>query len=90
MEHHHPSVTHDIKTIYSMTRVNLVDRLKVHVRIFFNSPLPCKPDPLKQTKRAIHLMLDVCTDINMTTWLRITLYVVQEHGYKKIPLDFIQ
>jgi hypothetical protein len=25
----------------------------------------------------------------MTTWLRITLYVVQEDRYKKIPLDFI-
>ena len=35
-------------------------------------------------------MLDVWTDINMTAWLGIVLYVVLDDGYKKFPLDFIQ
>jgi hypothetical protein len=29
-------------------------------------------------------------DINMTAWLGIVLYVVQDDRYKKIPLDFIR
>ena len=34
-------------------------------------------------------MLDIWTDINMTAWLGIVLYVVLDDGYKKFPLDFI-
>ena len=41
-------------------------------------------------KGAVHLALDVWTNINMTAWLGVTLYVVQADGYKKFPLDFIQ
>jgi hypothetical protein len=29
------TITHDIKTIYSMTSLNLADRLKVHITFLF-------------------------------------------------------
>jgi hypothetical protein len=45
---------------------------------------------LKKTQGAVHLALDVWTDINMTAWLGVTLYMVPEDGYKKVPLDFIR
>ncbi|KAH9008006.1 hypothetical protein EDB84DRAFT_1599293 [Lactarius hengduanensis] len=45
---------------------------------------------LQKTKGAVHIALDVWTDINMTAWLDITLYMVQEDGYRKVPLDFIR
>jgi len=45
---------------------------------------------LKKSKGAVHIALDVWTDINMIVWLDVMLYTVQEDGYRKIPLDFIQ
>ncbi len=38
----------------------------------------------------MHIALNVQTDINMTAWLDVMLYTVQEDGYRKIPLDFIR
>ena len=34
-------------------------------------------------------MVNIWTDINMTAWLGIVLYVVLDDRYKRFPLDFI-
>ncbi|KAH9003276.1 hypothetical protein EDB86DRAFT_3073068 [Lactarius hatsudake] len=64
------AVTSDIKTMFSMTKVNLTDILW-------------------KTKGAVHIALNIWTDLNMTAWLNIMIYMVQEDGYRRVPLDFI-
>jgi hypothetical protein len=74
--------------MFSLTKAKLRDSLQVCI-LFFRLKLHSNR-LLKQSKGAVHLALDIWTDINMTAWLGIVLYVVQDDGYKKIPLDFIQ
>lgn len=80
--------TQDIKTMYSMTKANMKNMLQASIQ-FYCSPITILTGISEETKGAVHIALNAWTNINMTVWLGITLYTVQEDGYKKIPLDFI-
>ena len=45
---------------------------------------------LERTVGVVHLELDAWTDIKMTPWLGIVIYIISNGHYKRFTLDFIR